>query len=130
MNNEKRTLSLVKLFNETAPIKDQLPIDIDGFDIAELLMRCSGCKKSIKQDLIHGYATKPLPNTASFHAVCVCHECKTVTESVQRIKKISDHVIRFEKLSNEGKWENSEVDIRDDHWIISFIKRIFGFKNA
>jgi len=128
MNNEIKTLSLVKMFEETQSIKSQLPILLDDFEIAELFVTCPQCSTTIKQELIHGYANKPLANTASFHAVSVCHSCKHITESVTRIKKTGKYTVRYEKLSQTGKWLSSELSLRDNHWFIALLKRIFQIR--
>lgn len=113
------------MFEETQSIKSQLPILLDDFEIAELFVTCPQCSTTIKQELIHGYANKPLPNTASFHAVSVCHTCKHITESVTRIKKTGKHTVRYEKLGQTGKWLTSELKLRDDHWLVAILKRMF-----
>ena len=130
MNTQQKTDYLIKLYGETATIESQMPIIIDGFEIAELMLRCNGCLQSLKQELIHGYATKPLPNTASFHAVGVCHECRSITESVQRVKMLGKHKVRFERLSKSGKWECNEQSTKPESRIITLLKRIIGYKIA
>lgn len=116
------------MFEETQSIKSQLPILLDDFEIAELFVTCPQCSTTIKQELIHGYANKPMTNTASFHAVSVCHSCKHITESVTRIKKTGKYTVRYEKLSESGKWLNSELSLRENHWIITLLKRIFKIR--
>lgn len=126
MNEETKTLSLIKIFNETQQISKQLPIEIEGgIVIADLLIRCASCDEVIAEELIHGYATHPQPEVASFQAVCICPKCKRVSESVQRIRSIGKRSVKMEKLIN-GKWVSSESVLGKEGWLKSVFKRIFN----
>lgn len=127
MDQEQKALSLIKTYNSTEKIESQLPIELEGgFIIAELLIRCNKCAERIQQELIHGYATQPMPNTASFQAVCVCDKCNNIQETVQRIKKTGKHTIRIERLLADGKWQTSESSMKPQHWLVALVKKIFG----
>jgi len=126
MTKETAALKFLKMFNETEPISKQLPIELEGgFIIAELLVKCAQCGEPIEQELMHGYATQPLPNTAAFHAVCICKHCKHICESVNRLKEIGERTIRIEKLTDTGLWVNDEHRLKRKNWLLMLIKRIF-----
>lgn len=130
MNQEQKKLSLIKTYNETEKIETQMPIELEGgFIIAELLVICNHCLLPIPQALIHGYATKPMPNTASFQAVCVCYKCNNIQETVQRIKRIGKNTLRMEKLSPTGVWNSYESNIKPDNWMMALLKRILGLSS-
>jgi Zn finger protein HypA/HybF involved in hydrogenase expression len=128
MQSEHIKLDRIKLYNETKTIASQLPINIKGFEIAELMVNCGECKVAIPTELIHGYASKPLENTASFQIVFVCPKCKSVAESVQRIKRTGKHTIKFDKLSSEGKWMHSEMNLLEVHWLVKAFRWVLGNK--
>lgn len=126
MDTDQKTLNIIKTYNKTDKIDTQLPIELEGgFIIAELLIRCNQCSESIPQELIHGYATQPMPNTASFHAVCMCEKCNNIQETVQRIKKTGESTIRIERLSGNGQWQISESNMKRQHWLVALIKKYF-----
>lgn len=128
MQLEQIILARLKIYDETQTIASQLPINIDGFEIAELLMTCGDCHQSIPSELIHGYATKPLENAAHFRAIFICNHCRSVAESVQRIKKIGKHTIAVDKLTPEGKWLYSEMRLKNDHLLVKLVKLLLGRK--
>lgn len=125
---EKIQLERVKLFKETPSIASQLPIFIEDIEIEELIVRCSECKTIIPDELIHGYATKPLPNTASFQAIHICPHCRTISESIQRIKRTGKNRIAVDKRTPSGKWLHSEMSTKDVHWLVRWMKWLLGMK--
>ena len=125
METEQKKLARLKIFNETKSIKSQLPINIGSFEIAEFIIRCDTCHHRIEDDLVHGYATQPMPNMASFHAVSVCHHCKNIAEAVQRLKKTNKHTITIDKISKNGKWLQSEINLKESHWLVNWAKKLF-----
>lgn len=126
MQSEQTKLARLKIYDETQTIASQLPINIDGFEIAELFMNCGECHQSIPSELIHGYATKPLENTAHFQTIFICTHCRSVAESVQRIKKTGKHTIAVDKLTPNGKWLHSEMSLKEDHWLVKLVKLMLG----
>lgn len=123
---EEIKLTRIKMFHETETIASQLPIDIEGIEISDFYITCPKCNHEIEQHLIHGYATKPLPNTASFHAVFICPHCRVICEDAQRIKRTGKNTIAVHKLTGSGKWLFSEMNIRGEHWVIRLMKLVLG----
>lgn len=125
---EEVRLKRIKMFHETQSIASQLPINIEGVEIEEFLVRCTQCHSIVPHELVHGYATKPLSNTANFQAVFVCPHCRSIAESVQRIKRIGKNTVALDKLTTTGKWIHSEMSLKDDHWLVKLVKRVLGMK--
>ena len=128
MNNYERTQKLIKMYKDTKPVHEQLPVTIDGFEITEMNMDCQVCKRPIHKVNLHGRVSVLTSSIVSLHFVGVCTECKMITEGVQRIKRIAEKRLRIEELTKGGLWKCSEINTNTDNWFVALLKRMFWSK--
>ncbi|AJF08236.1 hypothetical protein [Geoalkalibacter subterraneus] len=87
-------------------IDSQLPLHFDStdFTLTALEGDCAKCQKSIEPQNFRGHINTHFKDIAIFRAIGICHQCRTLTPFIIRIRADG----RFETMINNS-WRQGQM---------------------
>ncbi len=127
ISSEYRTEQLRKMFLDSKPVSESMPITFKEESRQWVTINCScgKCGKEIPENMVRGNTASLIPSVVTLECVAFCKECLLLIHHTYRFRE--DGSVEF--VNDDGVWVRSfgkEVNWKSK--ITGFIKNFLGLK--